>query len=308
MRLFKDLKVGADGRNRCMLSPFGGWNGCVTGRNTPSNAQYICGPAVWIRGLIKPSRGRAIAYCDWSGQEFGISAYLSGDSKMVQDYESGDPYLGFGKRVGMVPKDATKKTHPETREQLKVALGLGVMYGAGCRTVGMLIGQPYTFARELLTQHRAIYKRFWAWSQESISRGMLLGELRTVYGWTLHVRSGANPRTLSNFPCQGNGSEMLRLAVCLATERGIPICGSLHDALWVESSIDNIDEVVQGTISAMEQASRHVLGGAQLRTDKTVVRYPNRYLDKRGERMWSTVMGILAEIEESERVEEAIPF
>ena len=44
----RDLAVGRDGRNRCLLSAFSS----RTGRNQPSNSRYIFGPAVWIRGLI----------------------------------------------------------------------------------------------------------------------------------------------------------------------------------------------------------------------------------------------------------------
>jgi hypothetical protein len=62
-----DLAVGSDGRNRAMLSPFR----AKTGRNQPSNSRFIFGPSTWLRGLIKPAPGRAVAYVDWSQQEFG---------------------------------------------------------------------------------------------------------------------------------------------------------------------------------------------------------------------------------------------
>lgn len=56
------LEVGADGRNRCLLSPFR----AVTGRNQPSNTKFIFGPARWMRGLIRPSEGWGLAYIDFS--------------------------------------------------------------------------------------------------------------------------------------------------------------------------------------------------------------------------------------------------
>ena len=52
MRLNK-FKVGADGRNRTLLSPFRS----KTGRNQPSNSRFIFGSAVWLRSLIKPAEG-----------------------------------------------------------------------------------------------------------------------------------------------------------------------------------------------------------------------------------------------------------
>ena len=61
-----DLAVGRDGRNRCLLSAFR----ARTGRNQPSNSRFIFGPAVWLRGLIRPEPGHGLAYIDWSQQEF----------------------------------------------------------------------------------------------------------------------------------------------------------------------------------------------------------------------------------------------
>ena len=77
------LTVGDDGRNRTGLWAFGS----KTGRNQPSNAKFIFGPSVWLRGLIKPPPGHAIAYIDWSSQEVAIAAALSGDEAMMEDYK-----------------------------------------------------------------------------------------------------------------------------------------------------------------------------------------------------------------------------
>jgi DNA polymerase I len=117
MRL-NDLAAGSDGRNRTSLWPFG----TRTGRNTPGNSEFIFGPSVWLRALIKPPRGHAIAYCDWAQQEFGIAAALSQDLAMQAAYRSGDPYLAFGKQAGAIPADATKKTHGPQRELYKVCV------------------------------------------------------------------------------------------------------------------------------------------------------------------------------------------
>jgi hypothetical protein len=100
-----DLAVGQDGRNRTILSAFRS----RTGRNQPSNAKYIFGPSVWLRALIKPPAGFGVAYIDWSQQEFGIAAALSGDHAMQAAYQSGDPYLTFAKQAGAVPEHATKE-------------------------------------------------------------------------------------------------------------------------------------------------------------------------------------------------------
>ena len=44
-----------------------------------------------------------------------------------------------------------------------------------------------------------------------------------------------------------------------------------------------------GGARAVAQASRTVLAGVEVRTDVSLVRWPNRYSDPRGEVMWSRV-------------------
>ena len=111
MRL-SELAVGSDDRNRCLLSPFR----ARSGRNAPSNSKFIFGPSVWLRQLIRPVAGSALAYVDYSQQEFGIAAALSGDRRMQAAYSSGDPYLAFAKQTGAVLSDATKATHGSIRD------------------------------------------------------------------------------------------------------------------------------------------------------------------------------------------------
>jgi len=146
MRLEK-LAVGADGRNRCMLSMFR----ARTGRNQPSTNKFIFGPSTWIRGLIKPQPGYGLAYIDWSQQEFAIAAVLSGDTAMQEAYLSGDPYLAFGIQAGKLPKDATKETHKVERGLFKQCV-LAVQYGMGYQSLAFNIGRPNWVAKELRTR------------------------------------------------------------------------------------------------------------------------------------------------------------
>ena len=291
MRLFSDLAVGSDGRNRCLLSPFRS----ITGRNQPSNARFIFGPSCWLRSLIKPNPGRALAYVDWSQQEFGIAAALSRDPAMMEAYTSGDPYLTFAKQARAVPADATKKSHPRERERFKVC-ALAVQYGMGPHSLAQSLGQPEAMARELLRLHRAIYPTFWSWSDAAVNHAMLRGWLQTVFGWLVHVGPRANPRSLANFPMQANGAEMLRLACCLMIEGGVTVCCPVHDAVLVEGKLEEIEHVAEQTQRAMAEASRIVLDGFVLRSEANIVRYPDRYADERGQRMWDTVMQCLAKI------------
>jgi DNA polymerase I len=287
MRL-SDLGVGLDDRNRALLSAFSS----RTGRNQPSNAKFIFGPSVWLRGLIRPEPGTAIAYIDWASQEFGIAAALSRDDHMLAAYASGDPYLAFAKQAGAVPPDATKQSHTRERDVFKAVL-LGVSYGMEADALACRLGILPIEARELLQKHRETYPRFWKWSQNVVDSAMMGQPVSTVFGWVLHPAGDANPRSLRNYPMQANGAEMLRIACCLGTERGVRICAPVHDAILIEAAAHEIEAETERMQEYMRTASRIVLGGFELRTDADIVRWPDRYSDPRGKIMWERVMRLI---------------
>jgi hypothetical protein len=229
----ESLQVGDDGRNRVLLSAYR----ALTSRNAPSNAKFVFGPATWLRGLIKPPPGRAFVYIDWASQEIGIGAALSVDERMMGAYRSGDFYLGFAKQVGLAPPDATKHSHGPLRDMIKtVCLGLG--YGMGRRTLAYRLGISEAAAAELISLYWGAYPRFERWVESAVDHAMLWNSIPTVFGWPIHIEgrfdphitgSRPNPRALRNFPCQGNGAEILRLAICLGVERGVTVVAPVHD-------------------------------------------------------------------------------
>ena len=82
----------------------------------------------------------------------------------------------------------------------------------------------------------------------------------------------------------------------------------VHDALVIESSIEQIGADVDRTQEFMRKASRIVLnsdasGTYELRTDATIVLYPDRYSDKRGVKMWTTVLDLLARYHDEQSVQ-----
>ena len=287
MRL-ANLNIGDDSRNRCLLSPFR----ARTGRNQPSNSKYIFGPSVWLRGLIKPKKGMGLAYIDWSQQEFGIAAGLSGDPAMMQAYRSGDPYLAFAIQSGAAPATATKHTHESVREQFKACV-LAVQYGMGETSLASRINQPVARARQLLELHRRTYKKFWDWSDAAVDEAVLGGRLWASFGWQIFIDEGLNDRSIRNFPMQANGAEMLRIACILMTEAGIQICAPVHDALLIEASLDELEESIMKSQRLMQEASRIVLDGFELSSDVKKISFPDRYMDKRGAVMWEKVMNLI---------------
>lgn len=277
-----------DYRNRTMISPFRS----VTSRNQPSNSKFIFGFSAWYRSLVKPEPDTAIAYIDWSQQEFGIAAALSNDENMKLSYKSGDPYLAFAKLAKAAPEDATKESHKEVRKLFKECV-LATQYCMGAESLAIRIGKSVAEARELLEMHKKTYKPFWEWSDRVLDFGMLNGYLDTILGWRIHLSSRSNPRTIRNFPMQANGAEMLRVALNMLRENGIKILAPVHDAILIESNLKNVDKDVERTIQLMKEASAIILNGFELEADAEIIRHPDRYMDERGIKMWNKVEGLI---------------
>jgi DNA polymerase I-like protein with 3'-5' exonuclease and polymerase domains len=284
MHLHK-ITVGSDGRNRAHLFPFN----TVTGRNSPSSAEFLFGAARWLRGLLKPPPGYGLAYVDWAQQEVAIAAALSGDGNLLQAYGSGDIYMAFAIQCGLAPPGATDKTHPHERDVCKTVI-LATQYGQGAVSLARRLKVSEREARDLLRKHRTTYSKFWSWSDDNLSKAMRDRSLCTVFGWPRHVVRGENPRSLQNYRMQANGSEMMRLAAWFAVKRGIEVVAPVHDAFAIIAPLEEIDHRTEQMQQIMVEASRKVLSGFEVGTEAKIVRYPDRYLDKRGEAMWGRVV------------------
>jgi DNA polymerase I len=297
------LAVGKASRNRTVLWPFK----AKTSRTQPKAAQWIFSPAVWLRSLIKPEPGMAVAYIDYSAMEFLLAASLSDGhcsphNPMLEMYQSGDPYLSFAKAVGAIPDHITKQTlgnYGIVRDRYKVML-LAVQYGMQAETLAGRLGVTTFEAHEMLNQHRAQFRQYWSWSDDFVQHALQIGIMRTAFGWT--CRTGItefNERSIRNWPIQATGADVLRIACILATRHGIKLLAPVHDAVLIEAPIEKIETDVALMREIMRRASRIVLnadaaGCHELRTDAKIIRYPDRYSDKRGDKIWLEVMELLA--------------
>lgn len=289
MKLNK-ISVGADGRNRVLLGQFGS----VTGRNQPSNTKFVFGPATWVRGLIKPGEGRGIAYLDWRAQEFAIAAALSGDPVMIADYRSGDPCIRLAAHAGAVPSDATKATHPAVREIYKTAC-LALQYGQGAFGLAPRLGISPAAAKSIIAAHQERYPVFWKWSACIVNHTMLNRKLHTAFQWPIQYspRVEINARSVMNFPMQGNGADMMRVACCLGTEAGIQVCCPIHDAVLIEAPLESLEVDAEAMMAIMRKAAPRRAARLEVDADAKYIRYPDRYMDPRGAGMWETITKLL---------------
>jgi DNA polymerase I len=121
--------------------------------------------------------------------------------------------------------------------------------------------------------------------------------------FTCRHRTEDNRAFSLQFPVPGQRTEMMRLACCLATQRGVNVVAQVHDALMIEGPADASEEIAARTQEAMAEALAIVLDGFRLRSEANVVRWRDRYMDDRGREFSGRVMALLlCQAESSDRV------
>ena len=66
--------------------------------------------------------------------------------------------------------------------------------------------------------------------------------------------------------------------------------------MLIEAPVEEIDAQVELARRLMARASAEILNGFEILTDAEVVRYPDRYMDDRGEHIWALVMEVLTQL------------
>jgi len=247
--------VGEDGRVR----PYFGIYGAQSARSQPSATSFIPLKAAWMRSLICPQNGRAICGIDFASQEFLLAALLSGDSKMLEAYASGDVYLAFGKAIGYIPADATKTSHKRERDNCK-AVVLGLSYDMSKYGLATDLSEKFgrkvseEEAQEWIDKHKEAYSVFWQWKADMIIKYKTMGYLKLEDHWYLWGDND-NFRSTGNFPVQGMGSCIMRKAVQLAQDSGLDVIYTLHDALYIEFNVGD-DKAIRTLAECMDKAFR----------------------------------------------------
>jgi DNA polymerase I len=285
--------VGADGFSRCPMLPF--WT--RTSRCQPSARDKVFLPSLpgWLHGVLRPPPGFALVELDWSGEENGIMAGLSGDPGMIADYLSGDPHWAFGVRAGLVAADAIKADYKELRNKVMKPVNHGQNYGMTPYGIAAKTGRSLLWAREVHARHRQTYPVFHRWLGDIVAQAKFDGVMVTPFGWPMAVIAETKHRTLMNYMAQASGADCMRIASIAAAEAGIQVCCSVHDSFWILATLDTLDATIAHMVDIMRRAGEAVTGGLTIGVEvKTIVRWPHSLGDVRKDQpMWAEVRGLL---------------
>lgn len=230
-----------------MVRPYTNIYGSQSSRSQPSSTGFMFLKPAWMRALVEPPPGKLMAGIDYGSQEYFISALLSRDQNMIESYLSGDVYLAFAKLAGMVPPEGTKETHKKQRNLAKsTVLGINFLmskYGLAIK-LSSDSGEVWTEddAEDMIEAFYDSYPDLKDFQDEILEDYAMSGFLRLPCGWTLWGDND-NFRSVTNFGIQGMGASIMRKAVDLCYERGVQVCLTLHDALYIMLDEDRLEDV-----------------------------------------------------------------
>jgi DNA polymerase I len=216
----------------------------------------------------------------------------------MADYLSGDPYRQFAAAsLGIL-------NPTEQQRQIYKATVLGQIYGLGAASLARNLGISKFHAERIIDQVHARYPVLNAWLKRVTTKAAHIVAIVCTLGWSLTAtgRPGEE-RTFLNFPMQANGAELMRLVIIRAGTSGLRLIGCAHDSFLIEDTIEGIEGSVRKLQEIMRKASRDLLNGFELRADckpdRDIVRYPDRFIDKReledGMRHWNRLMALITE-------------
>lgn len=246
--------IGSDGMSRPYMNHYG----AQSSRTQPKSTGFLFLKSAWMRALCQPPEGYAVGGIDYASQEFLLSAVCSQDQKMIDAYREGDVYLYYGKGIGLIPPDGTKKTHGAERDLCKATV-LGLSYlmtkvGLSKKLTadtGRFVSEEE--ADDLVNKFDRLFSVFSRWRESVISHYQVHKHIKLPCGWYMF---GDNPsfRSAANMPLQGAGASIMRKAVALAQDKGLKIIFSLHDALYIMSKHEDIAKDLDTLGECMREA------------------------------------------------------
>ena len=172
-------------------------------------------------------------------------------------------------------------------------LFLAIGYGMQAPSLARKTGKTLAEAKELLQLHASTYPDFTRWREAIVDRARLNGWLSTNFGWRRQGCENAPATELMNWPIQSAGADLMRLVCIAATEAGIELAAPVHDGFLIVAPLDRLHAEIERMKAIMIRASTVVTGGLPIQVEVEPVRFPDRYMDERGQAMWDRVMGLL---------------
>lgn len=208
--------------------------------NITKRADRHMPPELRIRSMFVPDED-VMSLADDSQAEMRILAYLSGDKRMRQVYESGEDIHSDTER-------AIWGTDGYNRVWTK-NFNYGLLYGGDALTIAGVINQPVDVVARYMQTWFETYPEAAAWRQEQIYTGMRDGYITTLYGRRIPIPVEMGDKHAANcavnYPIQATAAEIFKRSIlALSTEQLKKMLLPVHDErMFNGRPVMNLDEL-----------------------------------------------------------------
>lgn len=208
-----------------------------------------------MRKMFVAPAGRVLVDADYSQIELRLLAHMSGDSAMIDGFNSGvDIHTVTASQVFGLPQD---QVPPELRRAAK-AVNFGIVYGISAFSLSDDIHVSVAQAKEYMEKYFEHYSGVRAYMNRVVEQGREDGYVSTMYGrrrWLPELKSSNfntrsfGERVALNMPIQGTAADVIKLAMIRVDSRlrseGLEarLVLQVHDELIVECPEGEADRV-----------------------------------------------------------------
>ncbi len=207
-------------------------------------------------GFVAPA-GKVLVSADYSQFELRLAAILSGDTKLIDDFNSGiDIHTKTASEAFHVPFDEVTKNQ---RRAAKV-INFGIIYGMSVKGLSDATGMPIGEAKQFIDDYFKLRAPIKQKLEAILTQAREAGYVETFYGRrrpTPDVKSSnwvirqAAERAAANMPIQGTEADLMKRAM-INVDKALPETAELvmqvHDSLIVEcdeNEAENVAKILQ---------------------------------------------------------------
>ncbi|SFC42123.1 DNA polymerase I [Marinospirillum celere] len=221
-----------------------------------------------IRQAFIAEPGYQLVAADYSQIELRIMAHLSGDAGLLKAFAEGqDIHLATAAEVFGTPPD---QVTPDQRRSAK-AINFGLIYGMSAfglaRQLHLERQQAQTYIDRYFDRYPGVLNYMDATRKLAAEKGYV----ETLFGRRLYLpeinarnfnQRQAAERTAINAPMQGTAADIMKKAMLAvhqwlqASNLDAAIIMQVHDELVFEVREDQVQELIQGIVPAMEGAAQ----------------------------------------------------
>lgn len=217
-----------------------------------------------IRTAFVADKGNVLVSADYSQQELRIAAYLSGDEKLIDQFNNDvDVHLATAAEIHQrSPEEVTK----QMRRDAKV-VNFGVMYGLSPHGLVAATGMTYEQAKNFIDRYYEVRPKLRAYIEHVKEQAKTKGYVETILGRrrpTPDIKSSnfmvreAALRAAVNMPFQGSAADIMKLGMIKVAKEleGSPckLLLQIHDSLIVECPEKDAKHTAKVLKDAMESA------------------------------------------------------